>query len=204
MNHQPAHTKYIMKLSLILAATLLAVSWSSARAADAYTIDPMHSHVGFAINHLVINKVRGNFKEFAGTLSIEDKSILDAKGTIQAKSIDTGIAKRDEHLRSPDFFDVAKYPTITFQSKRVEKKGNQMVLVGDYTMHGVTKELALNLTLNGPIKDPMGSTRVGLEAKGKLNRKDYGLAYNKVLETGGVMIGEEVELEIDAEAIKAK
>ena len=193
-----------MKLKAIFTA-ILAALWLSAgaRAADTYNIDPMHSTVGFSIAHLVINNVQGKFTEFTGTLVVEDHSIQEAKGTIQTKSVDTGVAPRDKDLRSPNFFDVEKYPTITFHSKHVEKKGGAPVLVGDFTMHGVTKELALPVKLNGPIKDPWGKTRIGLQAKAKLNRKDYGLSYNKVLEAGGLVVGEEVEIEINAEATKA-
>lgn len=175
----------------------------SGRAAETYTIDPAHSSVGFAVPHMVINTVHGKFNEFSGTVSLENNAIQAATGTIQTKSIDTGIARRDTHLRSPDFFDAAQYPTITFQSKRVEKRDGDTVLIGDFTMHGVTKEVALPVTLKGPIKDPWGNSRVGLQAKTKLNRRDYGLKYNQMLETGGLVVGDEIEIEINAEAVKA-
>jgi polyisoprenoid-binding protein YceI len=187
-----------------LLATALAAAWltSSAPAADTYKIDPMHSGIGFAISHLVINKVKGKFTEFTGTIVLDNNAIQEAKGTVQTKSIDTGIAQRDNHLRSPDFFDATKFPTITFESKRVEKKDGQTMLVGDFTMHGVTKELSLAVELKGPIKDPMGKSRIGLEGKTKLNRRDYGLSYSRAMETGGLVVGDEVEIEINAEAAK--
>src|SRR5215472_6490384 len=175
----------------------------TSRAADTYNIDPMHSSVGFSVQHMVINKVRGKFTEFQGSVVVDGKTIQSAKGTIQTKSVDTGIARRDTHLKSPDFFDATKYPTITFVSKRVENKGGDTVLVGDYTMHGVTKELSMPVTLSGPIKDSWGGERIGLEAKTKLNRRDYGLTYNQALETGGLVVGDEIEIEINAEAVKA-
>ena len=184
----------------IATLSLLATS----RAADTYNIDPMHSSVGFSVQHMVINKVRGKFSQFTGSVVVDGKAIQSAKGTIQTGSIDTGIAKRDNHLKSPDFFDATKYPTITFVSKRVENKGGDTMLVGDYTMHGVTKELSLPVTLSGPIKDSWGGERIGLEAKTKLNRRDYGLTYNQALETGGLVVGDDIEIEINAEAIKAK
>ena len=184
----------------IATLSLLATS----RAADTYNIDPLHSSVGFSVQHMVINKVRGKFGQFAGSVVVDGKAIQSAKGTIQTGSIDTGISKRDNHLKSPDFFDATKYPTITFVSKRVESKGSDTVLVGDYTMHGVTKELSLPVTLSGPIKDNWGGDRIGLEAKTKLNRRDYGLTYNQALETGGLVVGDEIEIEINAEAVKAK
>ena len=194
-----------MKLSIKLFVCLFALAaLTSIQAADTYNIDPVHSSVGFSVSHMVINNVHGKFNDFSGTLTVEGKKIAEAKGTIQTKSIDTGVANRDKHLKSPDFFDVEKYPTITFQSKRSEAKGDQPVLVGDFTMHGVTKEISLPVKLSGPIKDPMGNTRVGLQAKVKLQRKDYGLTWNKTLETGGVVVGDDIEIEINAEAVKAK
>jgi polyisoprenoid-binding protein YceI len=173
------------------------------RAADTYTIDAMHSSVGFGVSHMVINTVKGKFNEFSGSVVVDGKQITEAKGTIQTKSIDTGVAPRDKHLRSADFFDAEKYPVITFQTKQIQVKGADPVLVGAFTMHGVTKEISLPVTLKGPIKDPMGTQRIGLQIKTKLDRKDYGLTYNKVLETGGLAVGEEVEIEINAEAVKA-
>jgi polyisoprenoid-binding protein YceI len=194
-----------MKLRPILAVVPAAFLLSAhARAADTYNIDPVHSSVGFSVTHMVINNVKGKFNEFTGTVVVDNGAIQEAKGTIQTKSVDTGVERRDGDLRSANFFDVEKFPTITFQSKRVEKKGGETLLVGDFTMHGVTKELSLPAKLAGPIKDPFGGTRIGLQAKTKLNRRDYGLIYGKVLETGGLVVGDEVEIEINAEATKAK
>lgn len=192
-----------MKLNCILVASVALCSAAAPLwAADTYNIDPNHSTVGFAVNHMVINTVHGRFNSFTGSVTLENNKLESGTGAIQTKSIDTGIEKRDNHLRSPDFFDAAKYPTITFQSKRAEKKGDETILVADFTMHGVTREISLPVSVKGPIKDPMGHTRIGIEAKAKLNRKDYGLKYNQILETGGMAVGEEVEIEINAEAIK--
>jgi polyisoprenoid-binding protein YceI len=188
-----------MKSAILLLLALTAPTW----AADTYKIDPAHSAVGFSVTHMVINTVHGKFKEFEGTITVENNSVQEAQGTIQAKSIDTGIDRRDGHLRSPDFFDATQYPTITFKSKRAEKKDGETVLIGDFTMHGVTKELALPVTLKGPIKDPWGNSRIGMQAKAKVNRRDYGLKYNQALETGGLVVADEVEIEINAEAVKA-
>lgn len=192
------------KTQLLVALLLSLVLASALQAAETYNIDPLHSTVGFTVKHMVINKVRGKFNEFTGSIMLDGSTIQSAKGIIQTKSIDTGIDKRDTHLRSADFFNVAKYPTITFVSKRVEQKAGDTVLVGDFTMHGVTKELALPVSLSGPIKDSWGNMRVGLEGKTKLNRKDYGLTYNAVLESGGLVVAEEIEIEINAEGVKAK
>ena len=192
------------RTKLYLAGACLSIWGLTLEAADTYNIDPAHSTVGFAVTHMVINTVHGKFNEFSGTVTLEGNAIKSASGTIQTKSVDTGVERRDGDLRSPNFFDASKYPTITFQSKRAEKQGAEAVLVGDFTMHGVTKELTLPVTLKGPIKDPWGNTRIGLQARTKLNRKDYGLKYNQALETGGLVVGDEIELEINAEAVKAK
>jgi len=184
-----------------IAATLLLGSF--AHAAETYKVDPLHTSVNFSVRHLGINNVKGKFKEFEGALMLEGDTLKEASGTIQVKSVDTGVEKRDNHLRTADFFDAAKYPTITFKTKRVEKDGSrQLVLIADFTMRGVTKELRLPAKMSKPTKDPWGGVRVGLEAKTKLNRKDYGINYNELLETGAMAVGEEVELEINTEAVK--
>jgi len=192
-------------MKAILAAVVVAFGFAAgARAADTYKIDPVHSSVGFSVRHMVISNVKGKFQEFAGTIVLENNKLIEATGTIQTKSVDTGVAQRDQDLRSANFFDVEKFPTITFKSKRVEKKGEEFVLIGDFTMHGVTKELSLPVKLSGPVKDPWGNSRIGLETRTKLSRKEYGMTYNKALEAGGLVVGDEVEIEINAEAVKEK
>jgi polyisoprenoid-binding protein YceI len=187
-------------LTSIAAALLLG---SLAHAADNYKVDPLHTSISFSVRHLGINNVKGKFKEFEGALVLESETLKEASGTIQVQSVDTGVEKRDNHLRTADFFDAAKYPTITFKTKRVEKGGSgQLILIADFTMRGVTKELRLPAKMSKPTKDPWGGVRVGLEAKTKLNRKDYGINYNELLETGAMAVGEEVELEINTEAVK--
>src|SRR5262245_11615390 len=172
-------------------------------AAETYKVDPAHTSITFSVRHLGINTVKGQFKEFAGEIVMENGAIAGASGTLQTKSVDTGVQKRDDHLRTADFFDAANYPTITFKTKRVEKSaGGQIILVAEFTMRGVTKELRLPAKLSGPTKDPWGGTRIGLEARTKLNRKDYGIKYHKVLESGALEVGDEVEIEINTEAVK--
>jgi len=190
-------TKTIIGLT---AAAFLALS--HAIAADNYKIDPAHSSVGFSVRHMGVSNVKGHFDEFAGSLILDNGSIQEATATIQVKSLNTGIEKRDNHLRTADFFEAAKYPEITFKSKRVEKKGDQTVLIGDFTMRGVTKELQLPVTLSGPVKDPQGNSRIGLEAKATVNRTDYGMKFNAVMEAGGLMVGDDVTIDINAEAVK--
>lgn len=173
-----------------------------ANAADNYKIDPAHASITFSIRHLGISNVKGRFDEFAGSVVLDDGVIKEISGSIQVKSVDTGIAQRDAHLRTADFFDAAKYPVITFKTKRVESSDQQTRVTAEFTMHGVTKELSAPVKLSGPIKDPQGKIRIGLEARLKLDRKDYGINFNKTLETGVMLVGEEVEIEINAEAVK--
>jgi polyisoprenoid-binding protein YceI len=185
--------------------TSFAVVWllgSTAWAADTYKIDPVHTRVGFSVRHLGISNVKGVFDQFEGSVVMDGDKIKEASATIQVKSVNTRVQKRDSDLRSAEFFDAEKYPTITYKTKRVEGSGAQTILIGDFTMHGVTKELRLPTAVSPPAKDPWGNTRIGLEAKAKLNRKDYGIHYNQLLGTGISAVGDEVELEINAEAVK--
>jgi len=187
-------------IGLTTASAVLALS--HATAADNYKIDPAHSSVGFSVRHMGVSNVKGHFDEFVGSLVLDNGSIQEATASIQVKSVNTGIEKRDNHLRTADFFEAAKYPEITFKTKRIEKNGEQTILIGDFTMRGVTKEVRLPVTLSGPVKDPQGYTRIGLEAKATVNRKDYGMKFNAVMETGGLMVGDEVTIEINGEAVK--
>lgn len=192
-----------MKFNMLLSVLTFVVSLSfTAFGADTYKVDPAHSSIMFSVRHLGINNVKGIFTNYTGSLVLDGKNIKEATGTIQTGSIDTGVPQRDNHLRSADFFDATKFPTITFKTKRVEQSGDQSILISDFTMRGVTKEVRLPVTISGPIKDQTGATRIGLEAKAKLNRKDYGIAFSQALESGIAMVGEEVNIEIDAEAIK--
>jgi len=201
----------LLKQTLASVAAALFLS-SSAKAADTYKIDPAHTTITFSVRHLGINNVKGKFREFEGAIVLDNGAITEASGTIQVKSVDTGVPQRDEHLRTADFFDATNYPTITFKTKRIIKHrvfgrrhnlwDGRMTMVADFTMHGVTKELKLSAKQSGPTKDPWGNVRIGLEAKTKLKRKDYGINFHQVLETGALLVGEQVEIEINAEAIK--
>ena len=193
----------VVRMAGFALALVLAVS-TSAIGADVYQIDPQHTDVGFSIRHMVINNVKGSFKDFAGTIEYDgtDPLTINAGGTIKAASIDTGIAGRDEHLRGADFFDVAKFPEITFQGERVEKQGDGFALIGKFSMHGVTKDISMPFTISGPIVDPYGKTRIGIETSLILNRKDYGINWSKTLDNGGLVVGDEVKIEIGAEAVK--
>ncbi|MFA7331318.1 MAG: YceI family protein [Candidatus Delongbacteria bacterium] len=185
-------------LSSLAALMLVIVMAGSARAAEVFSLDRSHSEVGFTVTHMMISKVRGNFGDFAVDLTVDAKDLSKSsvKAVIQAASVDTDNEKRDEHLRGADFFDVAKFKTLTFTSKKIEKRGAQWVAIGDFTMHGVTKTIELPFTFNGPIQDPWGNTRIGIEATLVLNRQDYGVSY------GSGMVGDEVSILITLEATK--
>jgi polyisoprenoid-binding protein YceI len=193
-----------LALGLSLAAATLA-------AADTYTFggkDAAHSDVGFNIAHWVISKVHGNFDKFDGTLVYDEKNIEKSKVevTIDASSIDTRNEMRDNHLRKDVFFDVAKYPTLTFKSTKVEKSkdGSGLLVTGDLTIRDVTKSVVLNTTINGKAEDPMGNTRLGFQASTKINRMDYGVAWNMKNKMGTSMLADEVEIVIEGEAILKK
>ncbi len=176
-------------------------------ALEKFNFDPVHSHVAFSVRHLMISKVNGNFRVWSGTLVVDeaDHSTSAVEVEIDAASIDTREPQRDDHLRSPDFLDAANYPKITFKSTRVEKVDDENFKVtGDFTVHGVTKPVVLDVEYLGRTKDPWGGERIGFTAKTSINRKDYGLNFNMVLEGGGVMVGDKVDITLDIEAVKDK
>ena len=172
----------------------------------AWNIDTAHSEVTFTVRHMMVSKVTGNFNIFKGSLEIDennpDQSWVEAEA--DASSIDTRDDRRDGHLRSPDFFDVEKFPVISFKSKKIEKKGNnEYKVLGDLTMHGVTREVVFDADYSGQVaKDPFGLRRAGLSATTTINRKDFGLNWNQALEAGGVMVSENVKIELSLEAVQ--
>lgn len=170
-----------------------------------YKFDPAHGTIGFAIRHYEINWVSGRFKDFAGAIRYDDRDVTKSSVEFTAKveSIDTGVAGRDNHLRSADFFEVVKYPEMTFKSTRVERKGKAgYVLHGDLTLKGVTKPVALPFTLTGAIKDPRGSTCFGIDASTTISRRDYGITWGHALEGGGFDVGNEVTISLRLEVVK--
>ena len=171
-----------------------------------YDVDPDHSSVGFSVDHMVVSKTRGQFMEYTGFIEMDPdaKTVKIIEATIKTPSITTNHQKRDTHLKSPDFFDVEKYPTMTYKLKHYHKTGDGYTAVGDLTLHGVTKEITLVGNFNGVNKDPWGNTRAGFTAEGKVNRKDFGVNWNKALDNGGVIVGNEVLIKLDIECIKAK
>lgn len=196
----------MLKASALAVAFILLPFVPSAHAETAvWELDNAHTSVEFSVRHMMISKVKGTFKSATGTLRVDDKDLAKSSAdfTIDAKSIDTGNEKRDEHLRSPDFFDTAKFPTITFKSGKIDKTRKGLKVHGFITMHGQTK--ALTLEIEGPtkaIRDPFGMTRSAVAGKAKLHRKDFGLQWNQALEAGGVAVGEEIDIAIEAEFIK--
>lgn len=178
---------------------------SPALATEKYLIDPVHTYVGFAVRHLMVSTVRGEFKEFSGELLLDEKDMTNSSVsvTIKTASIDTKVERRDNHLRSGDFLLAEQYPEITFKSKRVEKDGDSYVAVGDLTIRGVTKEVALPFTLSGPLAGPGGRKRLGTDSEVTINRHDFGVSWNNMLEGGGVIVGPEIRITLNVEAVQA-
>jgi len=170
-----------------------------------YKIDPAHSEINFKIKHLMITNVTGSFTKFEGGMESDKDDFTDAKIHFEAEtaSITTHNEQRDGHLRSAEFFDAEKFPKVTFDSTSFEKKGeDDYTLTGNLTMHGVTKFVTLDAELGGVTTDPWGQSKVGFEIVGKINRKEFGLEWNATLETGGVMLGDEVKLQINVQLVK--
>src|SRR5579871_1375250 len=175
-------------------------------ATTTWKIDPAHSAAEFKVKHMMISNVKGKFGDISGVLSLDEanpgRSSVEA--SIPIASLNTGDAQRDGHLKSADFFDAEKFPTITFQSTRVEPKGDgEFAVFGDLTIHGATRPVTLKVEdFSAPAKDPWGNTRIGLTASTKINRKDFGLSWNAALEAGGFLVGEEIAISLDVQFIR--
>ena len=168
-----------------------------------WTIDASHSSVEFAVRHMMVSKVKGRFATFAGTITIDDDPLQShVEATIDVASVDTHDKGRDDHLRSADFFDAATYPQMTFASTGVRPARGDYVLTGDLTIRGVTRPVELALELNGVNPDPWGGLRAGFTAETEINRKDFGLTWNAAIETGGVVVGDRIKIQLEIEAIK--
>ena len=171
-----------------------------------WNLDIVHSGINFSVRHMVVSKVRGRFTKFTGSVLLDEsdlaRSVVEA--TIDASSIDTGTAQRDDHLRSADFFDVEHFPQLRFRSTGIEKVGTERYrLSGELTIRDVTRAIALEVEYGGRGKDPWGNERVGFTARGGLDRKDFGLQWNQVLETGGMLVSDRVEIELEVQAVRA-
>lgn len=171
-----------------------------------WDVDPDHSTIEFRVTHMVVSKTTGRFMDYAGFIDMDAEAgtVKAIEATIKTGSVNTNHEKRDAHLRNADFFDVEHYPTMTFKMKRYKKTAEGYTAAGDLTLRGVTKEITLVGHYNGTTKDPMGNTRAGFNAEGKLNRKDFSMVWNKTLDSGGLVVGDEVQIRIDIECIKAK
>ncbi len=170
-----------------------------------WKIDPAHSHVEFAVRHLMISTVRGRFAGVAGTVRLDEAnpSHADVDVTIDAATIDTREAQRDAHLRSADFFDVERFPNLTFKASRIlDRKDREFKLAGDLTIHGVTRPVELAVTEEGRGKDPWGGERLGFSAVTKIKRSDFGLTWNQALEAGGVVVGDDIKVLLELELVK--
>jgi polyisoprenoid-binding protein YceI len=191
-----------------IAITALMLASVAGAAPATYKIDPAHSGATFAIRHLMISNVRGQFGNITGTVEYDPQNLAATKvaASIDVSTVDTRQPKRDAHLKTADFFDVEKFPTMTFVSKRLMPAApGKLKLLGDLTLHGVTREIALDVEGPTPeMKDSRGVVRMGASATGKLNRKDFGMNYQQPLDAGGVALGEEVSITIDLELIRAK
>ncbi len=192
------------KISILITSILFLYSLPAI--AGVFSIDPDHAQIGFSVRHMMIYNVKGTFKQFKGEFELdESNTLVSANAEIEASSIDTKIEKRDDDLRSPNFFEVSKFPKITFQTTAVKKNGGQsFTITGDLTIRDVTKTITLEGEILGPIKDPWGNIRAGFSAKGKIDRKDFGLKWNRTLESGGVLVGDEIVLQLEGEGILKK
>jgi len=170
-----------------------------------WNIDPAHTSIEFSVKHLGIATVKGRFKKFLAVAEADENGQLEQfEATIEAGSIDTGVDQRDDHLRSPDFLDAARFPQLKFVSTGIKRNGAESVITGDLTLHGITKPVTFKLEQEKALKDPWGNTRIASTASGKLNRKDWGLTWNQALELGGVMVGEEVKFTLDVQVVAAQ
>jgi len=197
-----------MKRLAAAVAAIVALVLPSVAPAAIWNIDPDHSNVAFKIRHLMVSNVKGSFSKFSGTVEIDEQDLAKSRiaVTIETSSIGTNVQKRDDHLRSADFFDVSKYPTMTFVSRKIAPAGqDRLTVTGDLTLHGVTREVSLDVEgLSPEGKDPWGGVRRGAAASAKISRKDFGLAWNQVLETGGLAVGEEVAISLEVELVKVQ
>lgn len=199
-----------IKLDVRLIVVVLALLWLLPPVVQAemarWNVDLDHSTVEFRVAHMVISKTTGRFMDYVGYIEMDadDGTVKSIEATIKTASVNTNHEKRDGHLRNADFFDVEKYPTMTYKMKSYRKTGEGYRVVGELSLHGVTKDIVLHGNINGVTKDPWGNTRAGFHGEGTLNRKDFGMVWNKTLDNGGLVVGDEIHIVLDIECIKAK
>lgn len=194
----------MFRKSLVFSVVLAAAG--ALRAADTYTIDNAHSSVGFSVKHLMVTTTKGQFTDYTGAIQYDAKDISKSsvKVTIKTASINTGNVDRDNHLRSPDFFDAAKNADIVFESTKILKQGLGYEAAGKLTIKGVTKDVKIPFTLSGPVKDPWGNTRIGVEGGLTINRQDFGVSWSKTLDNGNLVVANDVKIDLVIEGILAK
>ncbi|MCA9472651.1 MAG: polyisoprenoid-binding protein [Nitrospira sp.] len=192
-------------MGMMAVTSLMFVNAATAEMAQ-WKLDPDHTTIGFQVQHMVVSKTNGKFLEYSGTIEMdpEAKKFKTIEAVIQTQSVFTDHSKRDEHLRSPDFFDAKTFPTMTYKMKSYKKTGDSYTALGDLTLRGITKEITLVGTLNGVAKDPWGNIRAGFTAEGTINRKDFGMKFSKLLDNGGLMVGDEVKIILEVEVIQEK
>lgn len=191
----------------VVLVVLFAFGFTFVNAQNAWKIDKSHSNVGFSVSHLIISETTGQFKSYDGTIEFSKEDLSDAKinFSIEVASINTDNEGRDKHLRSDDFFNAEKFPKITFVGKSIKRvEGKKYKLTGDFTMRDVTKTITLDVVFNGIVKDPWGNTKAGFKVSGEVNRLEYGLKWNNLMETGGAVAGKEVTITVNLELNKVK
>lgn len=189
----------------MMSAVAAGVVAGTPQAARTWDLDVTHAELGFKVRHMMVSWTKGKFDRFSGSLELDEQDVTKSKVSvsIDAASVNTNVKDRDDHLRGPDFFEVERFPKITFVSTRFEKVGDRLRVTGALTLHGVTKQVSLDAEPLPPaVKDPWGTWRTGTRASAKLSRKDYGLVWNKALEAGGLAVGDEVELSLDVEFMR--
>lgn len=186
-----------MKKNILATAIASLLLGSTVLSAAVYKVDPSHSNVGFKVKHMMISTVTGKFGNFNGVYDLDKGQFKSLNGAIKADSIDTGIVKRDDHLRSADFFDTGKFGDISF----VMTSATKTKMTGNLTIHGITKKVVLEIDMGGVVEDPWGNQRSGFVLTGQINRKDFGLNWNKAIEAGGVVVGDEVKMVVEIEGI---
>ncbi len=197
----------IQKLKHLAAVVIVSIGLAAQASAANYKIDSDHSRIGFKVRHLGISAVPGKFTQFSGSFNYDPTNLAasSAHAEVEVKSVDTEQQKRDDHLRSPDFFDAAKFGKMTFKSTKVEPVNSESFkLHGDLTIHGITKPVTFDVNVGGTAKDPWGNERAGFAAEAKINRKDFGLAWSKTLDNGSLVVGDEVMIDLEIEGIKEK
>lgn len=196
----------MMNYKIVIMLIVSMMVFATAFAADKYVPDPAHTNIGFQVKHMVITTVSGNFSDYTYSFMYDEKNPENStvKATIKTASINTDNEKRDQHLRSGDFFDAEKYPEIVFESTKIMKKGDGYVAKGKITMRGVTKEIELPFKITGIIKDPWGNTKMGVESRLTINRQEYNVNWNNTLDTGGLVVSDEVDIILDLQLQKSK